>query len=224
MPLSRRFFATDPETLARKLLGCVLVRTLPGGQRLAGEIVETEAYLGIPDTCAHTYGGRRTPRVASMWAAPGTAYVYFTYGMHFCMNVSAGREGDPVAVLLRALRPTEGLDRMREHRAAGKPRKRPLAERDLCSGPGRLCQALAIDRALDGLDLTRAPAPAEPGLTIERRKTPPLADNAISVGPRVGLRGQDQWVRAPLRFAVAGSPFVSRPGPKARFGPRPPGE
>jgi DNA-3-methyladenine glycosylase len=216
---TRTFFATDPETLARRLLGCTLVRTLPDGTRLAGTIVETEAYLGVVDTCSHTFGGRRTARVASMWARPGTAYVYFTYGMHFCCNISAGREGDPVAVLLRALAPTEGLDRMREHRAGA--RRTPLAETDLCSGPARLCQALAIDRALDGHDLAGPPAPGVGGvggvggLHVERpggaRKFAPSADTEVRTGPRVGLGRDDDWARAPLRFALADSPHVSRP-------------
>ncbi|QKK09513.1 MAG: DNA-3-methyladenine glycosylase [Planctomycetota bacterium] len=217
-PLSRRFFATDPETLARKLLGCTLARTLPDGSRLAGTIVETEAYLGVRDTSSHTYGGRRTERVASMWARPGTLYVYFTYGMHFCMNISAGSEGVPVAVLLRAIEPTEGLDLLRAHRTGPKPRKKPLTDRDLCSGPARLCQALAIGRPHDGLDLTAGPVPELGALVIERRKTSPIADDQIAVGPRVGLSGNDEWTHAPLRFAIAGSPYTSRPRLKTGLG------
>lgn len=210
-PLSRRFFATDPETLARKLLGCTLARTMPDGSRIAGTIVETEAYLGIPDTSSHTFGGRRTDRVASMWAKPGTAYVYFTYGMHYCMNISAGAEGDPVAVLLRAVQPTEGVDLIRAHRAGPKPRKNPLTDRELCSGPARLCQAFAIGKPHDGLDLTAGLDPELGALAVERRKTGPLADDQIAVGPRVGLSGDDTWTHAPLRFAIAGSPYMSRP-------------
>ena len=217
-PLSRRFFATDPETLARKLLGCTLARTLPDGSRLAGTIVETEAYLGIPDTSSHTFGGRRTERVASMWARPGTLYVYFTYGMHFCMNISAGAEGVPVAVLLRAIEPTERLDLFRAHRAGTHPRKKPLSDRELCSGPARLCQALAIGRDHDGLDLTAGPVAKLGGLAIERRKTAPIADDQIAVGPRIGLSGNDEWTHAPLRFAIAGSPYTSRPRLKTRLG------
>lgn len=212
--LTRRFFTTDPVTLARTLLGCTLVRELPDGARLAGTIVETEAYLGIPDTASHTFGGRRTPRVASMWAAAGTAYVYFTYGMHYCMNISAGARGgvgDPVAVLIRAIEPTEGLDIIRANRTGTTPRKRPLTDRDLCAGPARLCQALAIDRALDGFDMAGGVVPGVGGLAVERRESAPLADTSIAVGPRVGLSGDDAWARAPLRFAVAGSPYTSRP-------------
>src|SRR4051812_30322018 len=102
--VTRAFYRRDPVTLAKALLGQRLVRVLEG-RRLTGIIVETEAYLGISDMAAHTYSGRRTARVASMWLDGGHAYVYFTYGMHYCLNVVAGTAGDPVAVLLRALEP-----------------------------------------------------------------------------------------------------------------------
>lgn len=205
--LSGRFFATDPESLARKLLGCTLVRVMEDGRRLSGVIVETEAYLGVEDKAAHTYGGRRTARNESMWRDPGTAYVYFTYGMHYCMNISAGRAGNPVAVLLRALEPVEGLDRMREHRTASGRRRSPPADSDLCSGPARLCQALGIDRAFDGHDM------ASPGasLFVERRKGPRLSDESIASGPRVGIRYAEEWAERPLRFAIRGSAYASRP-------------
>ena len=103
--LPRRFYAQDPVTLARALLGQLLVRVTDGGARLAGRIVETEAYLGVPDRAAHTFGGRRTPRNESMWGPAGHAYVYFIYGLHHCMNVVADEPGEPTAVLLRALEP-----------------------------------------------------------------------------------------------------------------------
>ena len=106
--IPRSFLAVDPEKLARRLLGQRLVRTLGDGTRLAGIIVETEAYLGVRDRAAHSFGGRRTPRNESMFARPGTAYVYFTYGMHHCVNVVCGRRDEPVAVLIRALEPVEG--------------------------------------------------------------------------------------------------------------------
>jgi DNA-3-methyladenine glycosylase len=210
-PLTRRFFAVDPVTLARKLLGCTLVRTMPDGVRIAGVIVETEAYLGVIDHNSHTFGGRRTPRNKSMWGPPGTAYVYFTYGMHYCVNVSAGREGDPVAVLLRALEPTEGIERMRVNRAGKVAPKAPLTERDLCSGPARLCQALEIARPIDGMDLTGPGCPERGSLHVERRKTGGISDEQIAVGPRIGLRGETEWVLKPLRFGLAGSPYMSRP-------------
>jgi DNA-3-methyladenine glycosylase len=170
------------------------------GRRLSGLIVETEAYLGIPDRAAHTFGGRRTKRNASMWRDGGTAYVYFTYGMHHCLNVVAGREDQPVAVLLRALEPVEGQDIM----SANRPQARRA--RDLCSGPAKLCQALAIDRRLDGIDLT-AGAP----MWIEPARTAPLPPKAIARTARIGVAYAGPWAHKPLRFYLRDNPHVSRP-------------
>jgi DNA-3-methyladenine glycosylase len=220
--LKRDFFATDPITLARALLGRRLVRVLDDGTRLAGIIVETEAYLGIPDAAAHTFGGRRTPRNEAMYARPGTAYVYFTYGNHFCMNVVCGREGDPVAVLLRALEPVEGLEKMRQLRGTGwrarsrkpipKAGARPLSDEDLCRGPGRLCEALAIDRSLNAIDLT-----ADNRLFIEPGE--PVQENGIGISPRIGVDGAGlPWAAERLRFFTRGSAFVSGPPRVNRLG------
>lgn len=209
-PAPRSFFATDARTLARKLLGCTLVRILPEGERLAGRIVETEAYLGVTDRGSHTFGGRRTARNESMWGVGGTAYVYFTYGMHYCVNVVAGRAGVPEAVLIRALEPLEGLELMRRKRS-GPGRASPVRDADLCSGPARLCQALSIDRALDGLDLTGENRPGVGSLHVERRAGRGFSDNQIAAGPRIGLGGDGEWTRVALRFGVAGSPWMSRP-------------
>jgi DNA-3-methyladenine glycosylase len=185
--------------LARELLGQRLVRVLHG-RRISGLIVETEAYLGIPDRAAHTYGGRRTPRNASMWCDGGTAYVYFTYGMHHCLNVVAGLPQDPVAVLLRALEPEEGLSVMRVNR----PNAR--RDRDLCSGPAKLCQALAIDRSLDGTDLPRSH-----DLWIERARTHALPRRAVARTPRIGIAYAGIWAHRPLRFYLRDNVHVSRP-------------
>ena len=186
-------------TLARRLLGQRLVRTRRG-HRTCGIIVETEAYLGVADRAAHTHGGRRTERNASMWTSGGHAYVYFVYGMHCCMNVVAGLEEEPVAVLIRALRPVEGT--------AGMYQRRRAARRDveLCSGPGKLCQAMAIDRRLDGVDLA-----SDDRLFVELLRQRQLPARAISVGPRVGVDYAGEWAAKPLRFAVAGDVNVSRP-------------
>ena len=147
--VGREFYVTDAATLAKRLIGCALVRRLSNGTRLSGRIVETEAYLGVQDRASHAFGGRRTPRNEMMYAQAGTAYVYFTYGMHFCMNVVCGVVDEPSAVLLRALEPSEGLEAMRAARATVRnPRPRDI---DLCSGPGKLCQALGIGRAQNGL-------------------------------------------------------------------------
>src|SRR4051812_23184599 len=190
--LPRSFFATPPSQLAQRLIGQRLVRILDDGPRLAGIIVETEAYLGTVDRAAHSFGGRRTPRNEAMYQRPGTAYVYFTYGMHFCMNVVCGRIGEPVAVLLRALEPVEGLEVMRENRSQRR-RLTTLRDRDLCSGPGRLCQALAIGRELDGADLAQNPA-----LSIESGKSYGPKDLVRTT--RVGVAYALEWAHRPLRW------------------------
>jgi DNA-3-methyladenine glycosylase len=194
--LGREFFRRDAVTVARALLGQRLVRVLDG-VRLAGLIVETEAYLGAIDRAAHTFGGRRTARNASMWLDGGHYYVYFTYGMHHCGNVVAGEAGEPIAVLLRALQPTEGLDVMRARRGRSD-------DAHLCSGPGKLCQALAIDLTLDGVDLATSDV-----LFIElvRRRSLPTA--RIAMTPRVGVAYAGEWASKPLRFFVRGNRNVS---------------
>ncbi|HJO03611.1 MAG TPA: DNA-3-methyladenine glycosylase [Acidobacteriota bacterium] len=196
--LSRRFFRRDAATLARALLGQRLVSTV-GGVRTAGAVVETEAYLGVHDKAAHTYGGRRSARNATMWGHGGHAYVYFVYGMHHCVNAVAGSAEEPMAVLIRALQPDEGLSEMYTRR------QRAHDDTDLCSGPAKLCQALGITRRLDGVDLT---GPGE--LCIERRLDRPLPETSVSVGPRVGIGYAEEWQGKPLRFFVRGNPHVSR--------------
>lgn len=206
---NRRFFMQQPEILARELLDCLLVRQLDNGTRLAGIIVETEAYLGADDEASHTYGGKRTPRNESMWQVPGTAYVYFTYGMHHCVNVSAGPIGESNAVLIRALKPIENIETMtqlRQHHRTGRNERR-LKLTDLCSGPAKLCQALAIDRTLDGTDMVNPESP----IWIEQRKTGRLTDGEVVVGPRVGLSNAGPWTDKPLRYAMADCACVSRP-------------
>ena len=197
--LARPFFRHDPVAVARSLLGQRLVRVLDDGTRLAGIIVETEAYLGEIDRAAHTWNGRRTPRNESMWRDGGHAYVYFTYGMHFCMNVVTQTSGRPTAVLLRALEPVEGLPRMREMR--GRDCRR---ETDLCSGPAKLCQAMSIDRNLDGVDLTTSEV-----LFIEQVRKRCLPRRLISVTPRIGVAYAGAWARKPLRFHIAEHAHVS---------------
>ncbi len=201
---TRSDYAVDPVTLARRLLGQRLVRVLPAGERLSGIIVETEAYLGVKDRAAHSFGGRRTPRVEPMWGPPGHAYVYFTYGMHHCFNVVCGEIGEPVAVLVRALEPEEGVDAMRRLRAPGGRKSAVLSDVSLCSGPAKLCQALGLDRRHSGLDLTGAPE-----LFIERVRARPLPESQIGVGPRVGIDSAQDWRDKPLRFCVLESCHVS---------------
>jgi len=189
-------FDADPVTTARRLLGQRLVHVVDG-ERRAGILVEVEAYLGPEDRAAHTYGGRRTPRNASMWRGGGHAYVYFTYGMHHCMNVVCGAPGSGTAVLLRAAEPTEGLEAMRADRPAAR------RDIDLCSGPGRLAQAFALDRGHDGLDLRESDT-----LWIEATRRRALPATLIRVGPRIGVAYAGPWASRPLRFYLA-SPHVS---------------
>jgi len=183
-------------TVARDLLGQRLVVPAPDGSRVAGVIVETEAYRGPADRASHAYGGRRTRRTETMYSVGGTAYVYFVYGMHHQFNVVTAVADVPHAVLVRALEPTEGVALMRE-------RRRGAPDRDLTSGPGKLCQALGIDRALDAADLLG------PTVWIERGERP-LPRTAIARGPRVGIQYAEEWAAMPWRFWIRGNPFVSR--------------
>ncbi len=201
------FYEVPAQRLARRLLGCVLVRQL-GSLQLRGRIVETEAYVGVQDAGCHSFSGRRTPRNDAMYAKAGTAYVYFTYGMHYCMNVVAGKQEEPVAVLLRALEPLHesGSAELRAMQAARGPAAKRA--RDLCNGPGKLCQALGIDIACNRLDLCRGET-----MWIEPRATP--ATPKVLVGPRIGLGTMEpRWRDAPLRFGLASEearPFLSKP-------------
>ncbi len=181
-------------TLARALLGQILVRRLPDGRVLAGRIVEVEAYLGTDDRAAHSFGGRRTARNASMWGEAGHAYVYFTYGMHWCVNVVADRKEVPTACLLRALEPLEGIEEMRRRRAR-------VRDDDLCSGPAKLTQALGIDRRLDGVDLVESGE-----LYIVRGR---WTRRRIGSSSRIGVAYAGEWAGKPLRFFLAGNPHVS---------------
>lgn len=186
--LSRDFFARDTLAVARDLLGQRLVRLERGG-RLGGLIVETEAYAGSEDLGCHGRSGR-TERNRSLWEAPGTLYVYFNYGMHWLANLVTERAGYPSAVLLRGIRPEEGLEVIRRRRA-GRPAGR------LTDGPAKLCQALGVDGRLDGSDVCGDAAE----LFVEAG--PPPRDQHICRGPRVGLNSvPEPWKSVPWRFRV----------------------
>jgi DNA-3-methyladenine glycosylase len=176
--------------VARELLGCILARREAGGAWTCGRIVETEAYIGEDDPACHAAAGL-TPRTEVMYGEPGRAYVYFTYGMHHLLNVVTEPPGFPAAVLIRALHPLAGTDRMSRRRGGG-------TLRDLTSGPSRLCQALGIDLTFNRVPL-RGPA-----LTLRSDGSRP---EQIMCGPRVGIRvGTDR----PWRFWIDGDPCVSR--------------
>jgi DNA-3-methyladenine glycosylase len=197
--LPREFFARDTLTVARDLLGARLVRILDG-QRLSGTIVECEAYIGQGDTACHASRGR-TSRTEVMYGPPGFAYVYFTYGIHWMLNVVAEEEGFPAAVLLRAIQPAEGIQTMRTLRQT---KGNPQTDRELTSGPARLTQALAIDKTLNGADLV-----AGDGLWLEPEGRFP--DDSVERGPRIGINyAAEKDQLAPWRFWVRGNPYVSR--------------
>jgi len=214
--LPRSFYRRPTLAVARDLLGKRLVH-LDGGRRLSGRIVEAEAYIGQEDLGCHARVGR-TERNRSMWGEPGHAYVYFTYGMHWCLNVVTEAAGRPAAVLLRALAPAEGIATMRRRRRTARGRKgkglsgrkagqsgaRPKAalsgaegSKGLADGPAKLCQALGIDGRLDGHDLCRA------GARLFIEDAPSVPRRVVARGPRVGLDGvPDPWKSKPWRFRV----------------------
>jgi DNA-3-methyladenine glycosylase len=183
-PLGRGFFARSVHEVAPELVGCTLLVDGVGGR-----LVEVEAY-DAEDPASHGFRGE-TARNRAMFGAPGYAYVYRSYGVHWCLNLVCGREGVPEAVLVRALEPTHGLERMRERRGLED-------ERLLCSGPGRLCQALGVTVAHDGLALDASPF-------VLRR-----AEESVPVvrGSRIGIT---RAAELPWRYGLAGSRFLSRP-------------
>jgi DNA-3-methyladenine glycosylase len=197
-PLPPSFYRRPAEEVARDLLGRYLVHEVEG-VRLVVELVETEAYLGASDLASHASGGRRTARNESLYLPGGHAYVYFIYGMHFCLNAVTGEAGVGSAVLLRAGAPVEGLSEM----AANRGLPRPPRPGDLAGGPGKLCKALAIDRASDGVRLDRGPLRIAHGV--------PVLEENVARGPRVGVDYAGEAAAWPLRFALRGNPHVSKP-------------
>jgi DNA-3-methyladenine glycosylase len=196
--------------VARSLLGCVLERETADGV-VAVRLSEVEAYAGAIDPGSHAYRGR-TARNATMFGPPGHAYVYFTYGMHYCLNLVCAPAGTAEAVLLRAGEVVAGLGLARGRQPdARDPGRQPDArDRDLARGPGRLTRALAVDRALDGADVTTAGSP------LRVLAGGPVPDAAVLTGPRVGVAGDGALT--PWRFSIAGDRTVSayRPGVRNR--------
>ena len=216
MPIPRAFFARHSVEVAPDLLGCVLEHETADGL-VAVELTEVEAYAGRSDPASHAYRGK-TRRNAVMFGPPGHAYVYFTYGMHFCVNmVCLGEQGSASAVLLRAGAIIEGEDLARARRTRGpnSEGRARLASRDLARGPARLCQALDIDRRLDGADVvaTGSPLRVRAGAGNPARSAvlapgddPPETPRRIVTGPRVGVSSAAE---IPWRFWYEGDPTVS---------------
>jgi DNA-3-methyladenine glycosylase len=191
------FFSQNACVVARQLLGARLVRTLPDGTRLSGQIVETEAYTGHDDMASHGRL-RQTPRNLPMWGEPGRAYVYLSRGVHWMLNVVAEPKGQPAAVLIRALVPLEGLEHMAARRAGRK-------QAEWTSGPGRLCVALDVTKAHNTIDLTTPHA----GLWIEPMADIP--DARVLTSARIGMgKTPEPWFSMPWRWYVANNPYVSR--------------
>jgi len=194
--LPREFYARQNVlTVARELLGKLLVVPANNGSRVSGMIVETEAYRGPEDRASHAYGGRRTKRTETMYQLGGTAYVYFVYGMYYQFNVVTNIRDTPHAVLVRALQPVEGIENMRD-------RRQTHSDRNLTSGPGKLCIAMGIDRKLDREDLLGERVWIEEGEKIPRTR--------IATGPRVGIDYAEEWIEKPWRFWLKDNPFVSK--------------
>ncbi len=193
-PLPVSFFRRDVASVARELLGAIVVSGA-GTRRTAGRIVEVEAYLGAADPASHAWRYRRHRQNEALYGPPGSWYVYRSYGIHWCTNLVAGTPGEGGAVLLRALEPVAGLPLMRRRRRTPHPQL-------LCAGPGRLTSALRITRALDGWLMAESAVVVLPGQAV------PASE--IAAGPRIGISRARDW---PLRFLVRGSPWVSRRGP-----------
>jgi DNA-3-methyladenine glycosylase len=213
--LGKAFYDQDVIALSKALLGKVLVRRLPKEgveesekwTRLSGRIVEVEAYLGGDDRASHSYGGKMTKKNKSMFMDPGTAYIYRIYSIHFCFNVSSRGEG--AAVLVRGLEPLGGKAIMRTNRLAGKGRQSAMRDTELCSGPGKLCQALQLDVSYDGLDML-----THPELFLEDAK--PVDEKQIEASARIGVEYAGEWAHKPYRFTIKGNPHVSRPVARAK--------
>jgi DNA-3-methyladenine glycosylase len=193
--LPRSFYARPTLTVARELLGATLVRRHPTtGTLLQGTIVETEAYVGEGDKACHARAGR-TPRTSMLYGEPGHAYVYLTYGMHYMLNAVTEPKDSPAAVLIRAVEPTQGLEEMRRGRGLDTLHL-------LASGPGKLCQAFALDLNQNGADLLGPEVWIEPGT--------PVADEAVATSARIGCEtAAAPWDLMPWRFYVAASRFVT---------------
>jgi DNA-3-methyladenine glycosylase len=196
--LKRGFYLShDTVAVARELLGKLLVVSDSSGHRLSGMIVETEAYLGIDDRAAHSYGGRRTARTEATYALGGHVYVFFVYGMYYQLNVVTGPADHPHVVLIRAVEPVEGIETMRSRRGE-------MKDKNLTSGPGKLCIAMGIDKSFNGEDLL-----ADRIWLEEYRK---FSETEMAVGPRVGIDYAGEDKDKPWRFWIGGNHYVSKRG------------
>jgi DNA-3-methyladenine glycosylase len=197
MRLAKEFFNQNAVALARDLIGKGLVREIDG-DKIVVRIVETEAYVGPEDKGCHAYNNKRTKRTETMFQLGGQAYIYLIYGMYHCLNVVAADEGKPEAVLIRAVEPISGLKYIQQNRII-KSKKIP----DLTNGPGKLCQALKIDKSLNGYDLVLG----EALYIIDFEEQ---IKHSIACGPRINIDYAEEYKEVPWRFFIEGHPYVSR--------------
>ena len=186
---------TDTTGAALDILGKLLVVPDERGNRVSGMIVEVEAYLGVEDKAAHSYGGRRTARNEVTYGPGGRAYVFFVYGMYYQLNFVFGPENHPHVLLIRAVEPVEGVESMRMRRGQ-------MKDKNLTSGPGKLCIAFGIDRTMNGADLA--------GDTIWVENCRSFTSSEIAVGPRIGIDYAEEFAEEPWRFWVKDNEFVSK--------------
>lgn len=192
-PLKRTFYDRDTVETARALLGKLLVRELPGGERLVCRVTETEAYVGRMDKACHAYGYKRTSRTETLFAPPGTAYIYLIYGMYCCLNLVTEPEGEPCAVLIRGAVPVENGDMIAQKRFRCKMSELTACQKkNFLNGPGKLCRGLDLTRAQNGLDVTRR----ESGLYVCGGPAP----EKIFTGKRIGIDYAQEAVDFPWRF------------------------
>lgn len=190
------FERTDTLHVAREMLGKLLVVPDAEGNRVSGMIVELEAYQGVTDKAAHSYGGRRTARNEVTYGPGGHAYVFFIYGMYYQLNFVLGPIDHPHVLLVRAVEPVEGIETMRDRRG-------PMKDKNLTSGPGKLCIAFGIDRSLNGADLVEGDE-----MWVENYRS--FKSSEIAVGKRIGIDYAEEDAEMPWRFWVAGNTFGSR--------------
>ena len=193
--LTRDFYARGTLAAARDLLGRELVRVQADGAELVCRITETEAYIGRTDKACHAYGGRRTPRTETLFAPPGTAYIYLIYGMYHCLNFVTEAEGEPAAVLIRGAVPVKNGDIIAKNRFGCKMEDMTSYQRkNFLNGPGKLCRGLDLTKAQNGLDLTR------PGGGLYVRPGSPPDPSQVRVGERIGIDYAEEAVHFPWRF------------------------
>lgn len=193
--LTRDFYDRDTLTVAKNLLGCFMVREYEG-ERLVGRITETEAYVGRCDKACHAYGYKRTKRTETLFAQPGTAYLYLIYGMYTCLNFVTESEGEPAAVLIRGIEPVEGAETMARLRFGRAPEELTAYQRkNFLNGPGKICKAMALNREMDGHDLLTPPL-----YVLPRDKTL----GQVHCGPRIGVDYAQEAKDFPWRFWTEG--------------------